>query len=388
MPRLRTRLALATLLALGACDKAPAEETRGSQTPDVAAAEPSAPTPDPAPIPEPPAAVEPEPEPEPEPEAPTFGPAKLTMLGDAQRAILAAGDEDPSIKVDIHYVQSNEKRHDLFFPYIDGVGGCAIGVGSDQTFTVAAKARSTVLFMMDIDRRVVDLHLMHRVFILEAETPEENWAFWDPKNAESSKALLEEKLPTFGVDERTIRRTLQGYRAYRETVYRHLRRVIERTRDGENVTWLSDPQMYAHIRALYQTGRVRIMQGNLAGDRSMRTAAKACEELGEPMRVVYMSNAEEYFGYTADFRANIDALPIDEQSVLLRTIYSKKWEHADLWAYQVHKMADFKQRLADKRYRKRSSMLRYIQRDGGMERESLGIEGFSRIGYEGDENAP
>ena len=288
----------------------------------------------------------------------------------------------------MHYVQSNETRHDLFFPYVENVGGCAIGVGSDQTFTAAAKARSTVLFMMDIDRRVVDLHLMHRVFVLASETPEDNWAWWDAKNADEAKALLEEKLAADGVDATTLKRTLRGYNAYRETVYRHLRRVINRERDGEKVTWLSDPEMYAHIRSLYQAGRVRVMQGNLAGSNSMRTAAKACQELGETMRVVYMSNAEEYFSYTADFVANIEAQPIDDKSVLLRTIYSKKWEHADLWAYQVHKLSDFKTRLADKKNRKRTAMLRYAQKDGGLERESLSIEGFSRIGYVGDDTAP
>jgi|GEM_PF-1725292 len=387
MHRLRMRIAFAAFVALTACDKAPADETRGSQSPESAAPTPAEPSPAPAPPqPEPPAAV-PEPEPEPEPE-PTFGPAQLTALSDTQLQRLHEGAEDPPIPVEIHYVQSNEKRHDLFFPYIEDVGGCAIGVGSDQTFTVAAKARSTFLFMMDIDRRIVDLHLMHRVFILEAETPEDNWAFWDAKNAESSKALLEAKLPDYGLDAATIRRTLRGYHAYRETVYRHLRRVIGRQRDGKNVTWLSDPQMYAHIRALYQTGRVRVMQGNLAGEHSMRTAATACEALGETMRVIYMSNAEEYFTYTPDFVANIEAQPIDDKSVVLRTIYSKKWEHADLWAYQVHTLSDFKTRLGDRRNRKRSAMLRYAMKDGGLERESLQIEGFSRIGYVGDASAP
>ena len=120
----------------------------------------------------------------------------------------------------------------------------------------------------------------------------------------------------------------------------------------------------------------------------MRTAAEACRELGETMRVLYMSNAEEYFVYSPDFIANIEAQPTDDKSVVLRTIYSKKWPHADLWAYQVHTLSDFRTRLSDKRNRKRSAMLRYIQRDGGMERESLGITGFSRIGYEGDEDAP
>lgn len=381
------RTALATLVALGACDKAPAAETLGSQSPEKSATEPVSPKDPPSSDPAPLAEQAPEPPYKPEPE-PTFGPAALTVLTDTQRQTLLEGEEDPPIRVEVHYVQSNETRHDLFFPYIENVGGCAIGVGSDQTFTAAAKARSTVLFMMDIDRRVVDLHRMHRIFVLASETAEENWAWWDRRNADKAKALLAQKLPESDVSETTIKRTLRGYQAYRETVYRHLERVISRERDGAKVTWLSDPDSYAHIRSLYQTGRVRVMQGNLAGEFSMRTAATACEALGETMRVVYMSNAEEYFTYTPDFARNLHAQPIDDQSVLLRTIYSKKWQHADLWAYQVHKLSDFQERLKDTRNRKRTVMLRYARNDGGLERESLSIRGFSRIGYVGDENAP
>ncbi len=378
----RLRTALTALLALAACDKDPADETRGSQAPDIAP-EPEAPADDPAPAP---AVAEAPPSPEPAPPpaappAPTFGPAQLTALDDAQLSTLRAGEEDPPIPVDTHYIQSNETRHDLFFPYVENVGGCLIGVGSDQSFTVAAKARSEFVFMMDIDSRVVDLHHMHRIFVLASETPADTVAKWDGANAEASAALLLEKLPEAGFDESRIRRILRGYKAGRETVFRHLKRVVARTRDGAPATWLSDPEMYEHIRSLYQTDRLRIMQGNLAGSNSMRTAAKACEALGQTMRTIYMSNAEEYFAYTADFVENITSQPIDDKSVLLRTIYSKKWEHADLWAYQVHALPDFKTRLGDKKNRKRTAMLRYAQQDGGLERESLQIEGFSRIGF-------
>ncbi len=84
----------------------------------------------------------------------------------------------------------------------------------------------------------------------------------------------------------------------------------------------------------------------------------------------------------------MQAQPTDDKSVVLRTIYSKKWEHADLWAYQVHKLSDFKERLNNRKNRKRTAMLRYAKYDGGLERESLSIEGFSRIGYVDDDDAP
>ena len=180
---------------------------------------------------------------------------------------------------------------------------------------------------------------------------------------------------------------LQGYRVGRETVWRHLGRVIARTRDGKQTSWLSDPELYAHIRSLYQTRRVRIMQGDLSGAKSIATVAKACEELDVTLRVLYMSNAEEYFKYGKSFRESITALPTDDKSVLLRTIYSKKWEHADLWAYQVQPLSDFKARLAERKYGSRNPMLRYAKADKSLETD-LGIKGFSRIGYQDRADAP
>lgn len=382
-------LLAASVCVLSACKGGASDETRGSQPPPPLSATPGSDADE-----SPPAdAAEPKPDPPsedaspaepPKPEVPTFGPAKLTVLSDADRETLWAGEADAGIKVDTHYIQSNETRHDLFFPYLapEGtpIGGALIGVGSDQSFTLASTARSELLFMMDIDYRVVDLHRQYEIFILESETPQALLERWDRKNEDAAKALLEEKLAE-RYEDKLAARVLRGYSANRETVFRHLSRVIARTRNGAPSTWLSDPENYAHIRSLYQTKRVRIMHGNLAGKVSLRTAAAAARALGITMRVIYMSNAEEYFKYTADFGANIDAQDTDESGVILRTIYSKKWEHADLWAYQVEPILDFKTRLADRKFSSRRTMLRYADRDGAIER--IAGTGFSTLGMNG-----
>ena len=318
----------------------PQSNSKPATTPQAVAASATAPKAEEAP-------------PEPEPE-PIDG---LPKLADAQRSTLLSGPEDPPFTVDTHYIQSNETRHDLYFPYIEGIGGALIGVGSDQSFTLAATAQSELLFMMDIDTRVVELQRMYSVLIPAADSAEALVNVFHANNEAATNAVLAEAFAD--LPEKKLRRFLRGFRIGRETVYRHLKRVHGRTIDGEPTSWLSDPDKFAHIQDLYRKGRVRVMVGNLAGSQSLRTVSKACEELDTPVRVLYMSNAEEYFKYTPDFRANIEALPIDDgKSVVLRTIYSKKWPHADLWAYQVQPIVDFRTRLADKRIRSRSPMLR------------------------------
>ncbi|HEY8378164.1 MAG TPA: hypothetical protein VIK91_16830, partial [Nannocystis sp.] len=82
-----------------------------------------------------------------------------------------AGPEDILEKTPIHYVKSNEVRHDVFFPYVAGKGGAYIGVGSDQNYTVAAAAGSELMFLLDIDQSVVDLHRCYEPLIEASPDP-------------------------------------------------------------------------------------------------------------------------------------------------------------------------------------------------------------------------
>jgi hypothetical protein len=378
MPRLRSLVVcgLCTAWLVSAC-RDPAGDESPSQPPTAGGREEiDAPAPV-APVDAAARTAEPK---TPAPVVETFGPAKLARFDDRQREQLLAGEADDPIPVDIHYVQSNETRHDLYFPYIATKGGAYVGVGSDQNYTMIAAARSEVAFLLDIDFRVVDLHRMYEILIREHDDPRALVDAWHEKNEATSKALIAEALADASERERS--RILRGFATGRETVYRHLERVIARKRSGEPASWLSDPEHYAHVRALWQTGRIRAMPGDLAGAKSLQTVAAACKALAIPVRVLYMSNAEEYFKYTAQFVANIDAMPLDESgSMVLRTIYNKKWVHADLWAYQVQPLSDFRARLADRKKRSRNPMLRYAEIDGKLVKDT-GQEGLTLVAIE------
>lgn len=313
--------------------------------------------------------------PEPKPTASAAG--GLTPLSASQRATLLAGAEDTLVPTPIHYVKSNEVRHDVWFPYVRGRGGAYLGVGSDQNYTVAGAARSELMFLSDIDRSVVDLHRVYEVLIEASETPELLLGRFEEAAASESRGLLEAAFA--GLPEPERRRLVRLYGAARETVLIHLRHVIKRKQGETATTWLSDPAMYAHIRALFQADRVRAMGGDLTGTNSLQTAAAAARELGVPFGVIYFSNAEEYFDYSKSFIANIEAFPLAEGAVLLRTIYNKQWVHADqLWAYQVQPLADFKARLGNRKNRSRNPMLRYADLEGALNKET-GTKGLSLV---------
>ncbi|MEZ4430300.1 MAG: hypothetical protein R3A51_21685 [Nannocystaceae bacterium] len=375
-PRHRGRARrLALMLLFGSGCSAP-----GSATAEVAAPEEPASVIAPTPAPEEPAPAPEEPAPEPAPPVVEVAAVDgLAPLTDAQRQQLGEGAEDPPIPVDIHYVQSNETRHDLFFPYIEGVGGAYVGVGSDQNFTMLAKARSEFAFLMDIDHRVVGLHKIYAALIPKAEGPDDVIHYFHRDQKDATAALLEQEFAALSDKER--RALLVGFKGARETVYRHLLRVKTRRPRGGPVTWLSDPAMFAHIKKMHAQGRIRVMSGDLTGPDSLQTVARACGELGVPVAVLYMSNAEEFFDYTPGFVANIKALPGSDDAVILRTIYSKKWPHADLWSYQVQPLADLKRRLDDRKNSRRRHMLRWVRSDGDL-REETGQQGLTLIALE------
>ena len=380
---------LLLVLACSAHPPAPAGEMQASQALSAGTSAPPRPvseassTSSPAPASSPVLASSPAPAPAaPAPAAPAPAPAPasaggLEPLSSEQRATMLAGPEDTLTPTPIHYVKSNEVRHDVWFPYVAGLGGAYLGVGSDQNYTVAGAARSELMFLSDIDRSVVDLHRVYEVLIEASEEPAALVQRFHESQTEASIAVLTAAFA--GLPEPEQRRLLRLYRAARETVYIHLQRVIKRHQGEVATTWLSDRAMYDHIRALFKADRVRAMGGDLTGANSLQTAASAAKALGVPFRVIYFSNAEEYFNYSPQFVANVEAFPVEDRSVVLRTIYSKNWVHADqLWAYQVQPIADFKARLADRKNRSRNPMLRYAEIDGALNKDT-GTKGLSLI---------
>src|SRR5689334_7257886 len=64
--------------------------------------------------------------------------ASLAPLGESDSQLLQALPEEKPYNVRIHFLRSNERRHDVFFPALRHLGGGYIGVGADQNYTLAA----------------------------------------------------------------------------------------------------------------------------------------------------------------------------------------------------------------------------------------------------------
>jgi hypothetical protein len=85
--------------------------------------------------------------------------------------------------------------------------------------------------------------------------------------------------------------------------------------------YLTDLERYQHLRTMLEEGRIRPMLANLLEDTGVNGIAAAARSLEVPIRVMYLSNAEQYWRrYAPQYRENVAALPFADDAVLLRTL--------------------------------------------------------------------
>ncbi|MCB9611105.1 MAG: hypothetical protein H6721_18945 [Sandaracinus sp.] len=373
----RRPFSFALLLAL-ACGAPPAETPPPASTGgDEVVATPVAATPEPeAPATEP---VEASAETMPAEAAPTEAvPADPSApLSDAARARLEALPNESIAPPPEFYFRTNERRHDLLANELANLGGAVVGVGSDQLYTLAAQTRASLIVGVDYDERVPMVHAIYSVLVPEAETPDALAAFFTAARAPQTRALLAERLASHPRKDDVLRL----FDRYRDDWERYLPGVSRRVRQGVVGSWLADPGHYAHIRALFRAGRVHSRCGDLTGTTTVRAVGDALRELGVPVRVFYLSNADQFFPYGDGFKANFAALPTDERSLVVRTLRHPDLPNAtnDRWHYVVQPVADLRARLETGAY-PRSQLLAEDLIHARRGREG----GFSRL----DESVP
>jgi len=365
---------MVVLLALSGCEEATPEP------PDAPAAAVAV---VPTPVAAVPTPVEPEPAPVAAEPAPVPADDELPPLDAGERAALLAGPEERIISHREHFTVSNEYRHDLWFPYLRGLGGAYIGVASDQNYTLMAVARSEVGYLLDLDRQVVRLHRVYMALIAASPQPDQFLARFDERAEAETRGLIEAGLSDMSPREREA---AQRFVADNRAALREYLGTVHASRRGDQgVTWLSDPELYAYIRRMVAGGRLRPINGNLAGKTAMATIAASTRELGLAVKLLYLSNAEEYLFYTPDFVANVRALPVVADSVVLRTIHDRfvGWESPGdgdrRWNYQVHRLEDFQTRLADRKNSSRTSMLERATAEGVISRVTKGVSVFKPV---------
>lgn len=262
-------------------------------------------------------------------------------LNEAQRQALEQIAEERSYPVRRHFLRSNERRHDLFFPALARLGGGYLGVGSDQNYTLAAMAQADFIFLVDIDAEVIRWHKIYAALVPISETPTDLLRLLAPRATQAVKQALSQRWPEQAAE------LFLSYRNFRHLIYRHLRAEQLVEQNGRAVTWMSSPQLYAHIRDLMRTQRVIARIGDLHGERTLLSIGDSARAVGCHLRVIYLSNVEQWFRYSPQFRRNLVKLPHDGRTVVLRTLArgDVPAPPQDRWHFSIQTLDEFIARI-------------------------------------------
>lgn len=272
-------------------------------------------------------------------------------------------DADGAARVARHYLWSNERRHDLFFDDLRSLGGGYIGVGADQNYSLAAAARADRVWLVDLDAEVIYLHHLYLALVARAPTAAEFLRLLGSAREPQVAAALVAR----GLDERQQQGALEIFRAHQTLLRRKLERTASYFPGGAAANWLNDPALYQHLRQLVESGRIVARLGDLNGPRTMQQIGEEAERDEVPVRVLYLSNAESWFRYNSRFVRNLSALPIDERSVVLRTVKSDVlgYPAGDVWHFSVQRADDFRMKLSGRGYDRIEDIMADVLPDGG-----------------------
>lgn len=217
-----------------------------------------------------------------------------------------------------HFPISNERRIDLFMKHIENLKGGYIGVGTDQNLSFIAKARSEYAWLMDFDPVIVKVNQIHLYFIERSPDYSEFKKLWELKNKKTTYQLIFDKFSK----EKDFVLYKQAFEIAHPSG-----RVLSRLRDLDAISskfplisFHNNPDEYTYLREMIQKGKIQAIPGNLRGNLTMKAIAESARKLRITIKVLYLSNAEDYFRYDKGFRENIVALPSDERSMVVRTL--------------------------------------------------------------------
>lgn len=238
-----------------------------------------------------------------------------------------------------HYLTCDELNLHLWYEHVRDIGGAYAGVGSDQAYTFIGWMRPSIAWLTDYDPWVRATHKIYRVAFEGAEDLAGFRAFWDGDNEDASWTAIEARW----ADDADLDTMRQVWGLWRGRINRRLREYGRVLRDAGVPSFLTDEETYDFVRGFVMADRARPLLANLLDDTALRAIGDVSREIDVPVRVFYLSNAEEYWDYPEEFRANFESLHFDERSLILRTD-SAKQSNGD-YRYGVQPALNFREWL-------------------------------------------
>lgn len=249
-------------------------------------------------------------------------------------------------------------------------GGVYLGVGPEQNFTYIAALKPKMVFITDVRRGNLHMHLMYKaLFELSADradfvsklftkprpaglTAKSSGAdiingFWDvptsaePVYKENLKAIQDLLTKTHGLP--LGKEDLDGIEYCYWSFYWYGPRInynsssggggrgnmvsygdlmIATDAAGLNRSYLGSEEAFTVLKDLHRRNLVVPVVGNFAGPKALRSVGQYVREHGATVAAMYLSNVEQYLvqdGIWNAFCRNVATMPLDEKSMFIRS---------------------------------------------------------------------
>jgi hypothetical protein len=239
-----------------------------------------------------------------------------------------------------HYIRGNEGNLALFSTHIAGLGGAYVGIGSDQNFTLAHLAGAERLFVFDYDIVVVRVMRVHVALLKHCDSLAHLLELWgNPDLRDQVAACLSREYPS-GTE---VDALIRIHRRYGKAIRKHLESSRSSAEKGRTVHWTGKDDSFQYVQSMARRGAVRVLEGDLLAGKCLAGIGAYLHGRGIPLRVLYLSNAEEYWSrYTPDLENSLLSLPHDVRSVILRTIHDTnlpKCAPKNYYHYNIQKVS-------------------------------------------------
>ncbi len=215
-----------------------------------------------------------------------------------------------------HYPASNERRIDLYYPFIKNLGGGYLGVGTDQNLTFIAWAKSEYAYLMDFDWAVVYINRLHLLFLKNSNDFFEFKEYWSTKNKNKALSFIDKQI----LDVEEKKKYLYAYNIGVNAISNRFRDFEFMTKRFNFISFHNNPEDFQYLKKMIEENRIFPVQGDMNGEVTFQNINQASRKLCIPIRVIYFSNAEEYFRYPETFKKNIKTIFYDDKTIILRTV--------------------------------------------------------------------
>lgn len=248
-------------------------------------------------------------------------------------------------------------------------GRVYLGVGPEQNFTYIAAVKPAMVFIVDVRRGNLHLHMMYKaLFELSADRAEfvgRLFAKKRPAHLTVSSSVLEifsayAEVPTsetfFKENLAAIRKHLVETRgiplgesdlagienvAYQfywfgpditysstggrvgRSMPRYVDLMLATDGDGQARSFLANEDAFRFVRQLHEKNLFVPIVGNFGGPKALRAVGRYVRDQGSTVAAFYLSNVEQYLHQNqlhGAFCANVATMPLDAQSTFIRSV--------------------------------------------------------------------